>query len=367
MAVHGWGTARPLAELIYQKGHLFDFFQAVRLLEILAPEKVPLGEGSEPEKEAVRFKSNVEMSFPASDLSDIISAEREEDPAQMIVNFMGLAGALGALPDPYAELILERKSRKDTAFKDFLDIFNHRLISLLYRIWKIYRIGFDSKAPDQTHFAKYLYCLIGLGTEGLHKRMQVKDRALLHYTALLNQKPRSMPGLELILADYFQIKIKGNQLCGMWYRMEDDQATHIGYTGQNQILGHNAVLGTRIWNQQGAFELLLGPLKFNEFLAFLPIGSAYIPLFQLTRFYAGVELEFDFVLFLEGEAVPGTRLGNGQTEEKGARLGWTTWLGSQDFDQEQGQVRIAPRLFTPEYYPAHLLRDMGIDPEAPSS
>ena len=43
------------------------------------------------------------------------------------------------LPYCYTELILERLREKDTSFASFLDIFNHRMISLFYRAWEKYR------------------------------------------------------------------------------------------------------------------------------------------------------------------------------------------------------------------------------------
>lgn len=371
MAAHGWGTNRPLTELLFKKGYLFDFYQAVRILEVLNPEKTPVGEGSEPQKEVVRFKSKVDIEFPASDVSEIIPPDTDQlperdrgsmghgDQSEMIINFMGLAGCLGPLPASYTELIIERTWRKDTAFQDFLDIFNHRLASIIYRVRKTYRIGFDFKSPEESHFARYLFSLFGLGTDGLKRRMTVKDRGLLFYAALLAQQPRSMYGLESILHDYFKVKIKGNQFCGQWYHIDKDQVTRIGISGNNQILGKSALLGTRVWNQQGKFELYIGPLSFEEFLDFLPVGPSFLPLYQLSRFYVGIEFDFDFLLILRGGEVSESRLG----DPEGPRLGWTSWLKTREFKAKYGKVRLSPRFLGPDYYPSHISRVMRIDKE----
>ena len=357
MGTHGWGTKRTVAQTLFKEGHRFEFFQAVRLLEKLGRREVSIGRSSEPEIEAVRFKSRVSFEFPASDIQQIRPGATKDDPVEMTVNLMGLAGAHGPLPAPYAELLLERTRHKDTALRDFLDIFNHRLISLLYRLRRIYRIGYDGRSPDQTHFVRYLYALMGLGTPGLRNRLRVNDRALLFYTALLGQKPRSMTGLETILSHYFQTAVTSRQLCGLWHRIEPDQYTRLGLTGCNQILGYSAILGTRLWDQQGRFELWFKGLQRPQFDSFLPPGDVYIPLSQLTRFYVGRMLEFDFILELNPQEVPGTRL----EASAAPRLGWNTWLGGRSKRRRPGRVRLSPRLLSRKYYPRYLLDAMGID------
>ena len=46
---------------------------------------------------------------------------------------------------------------------------------------------------------------LGLGISGLRNRMgkEVPDRVLLPYAGLLNQQPRSMIGMELLLSDHY--------------------------------------------------------------------------------------------------------------------------------------------------------------------
>ena len=65
----------------------------------------------------------------------------------------------------------------------------------------------------------------------------------------------------------------------------EEQRTRIGRTGPNQRLGAGAILGTRAWDQQGAFELDLGPLTLEQFRDFLPTGRGFRPLCDLVRFH----------------------------------------------------------------------------------
>jgi type VI secretion system protein ImpH len=379
-------------EWLFAEGYRFDFFQAVRLLEILySPEKSSQNEGIELDEslmlsrasksgashpsrvsanekieDFVRFKSSVELNFPASDIAKVrfqdapagsnleVPKERSSEIpiTEMTVNLMGLAGALGPLDMPTTELIIEQAAKKDTALKDFLDIFNHRLISLLYRIRKMHRIGLEDEPPGQDKISKYLFSLIGLGTDGLMGRMLVRDRSLLHYAGLLSQQPRSIVGLEAILSDYFKIKVKAYQFVGDWYDLDEAQWTRIGEeSGQNQVLGQGAVVvGTRVWDQQAKIEIRLGPLTYQQFLNFIPTGWGYRALCDLTRFYLGDTLDVSFRLVLKGEEIPPPMLG--MTDEP--VLGWTSWLTS-DPDTSRAPWVSSTRPLGPNAPPSRLV------------
>jgi type VI secretion system protein ImpH len=76
------------------------------------------------------------MAFPASAVHNIEENANQSDPAHMTIAFMGLTGVQGALPLYYTERMLASKAAKDDSLAAFLDIFNHRLISLFYRAWE---------------------------------------------------------------------------------------------------------------------------------------------------------------------------------------------------------------------------------------
>jgi type VI secretion system protein ImpH len=324
----GWQREKSVEEWLFTEAYRFDFFQAVRLLELISSECVPVGEGSEPEKEPVHFSARVGFDFPAGEVQDLVASADGSAP-NMVTNFFGLAGATGPLPAPLAELILERMRQKDSGLRDFLDIFNHRLISLMYRARKVHRVTLSSQSPEHGPMANYLYAFMGLGVSGLRNRMGQKmpDRVLLPYAGLISQQPRSVVGLKHILSDHFQTAVEVEQFSGVWRNIEPDQWSSLGRLGKNQVLGQSVVLGTRIWDQQGRFVIVVGPLSFEQYLDFLPEGSAYTPLCELVRFYAGQEFEFRIRLKLRAAEIPKLKLGH-------AKLGWTTWLNTCPVKQD---------------------------------
>jgi type VI secretion system protein ImpH len=167
-------------------------------------------------------------------------------------------------------------------------------------------------------------------------RLRTPSRSLIYYSGILSQHPRSASGLERLLADYFQVPARVNQLLGQWRELEPSAWTRIGAMGTNHALGQTALLGSRIWDQQGRFEVDLGPMSLTAFFDLLPLGSAFEPLCELTRFYAGPESDFSFRLALRAAEVPPTQLGK-------SCLGWTSWLKTRPFLSDDSQVRLSPR------------------------
>ncbi|MBV9506530.1 MAG: type VI secretion system baseplate subunit TssG [Acidobacteriia bacterium] len=334
MTSFGWQGEGSVAKWLFTEPYRFDFFQAVRLLEISQSDAVCVGRNPDTGCGPVRFLSRVGLDFPASEIHQITKSKDSDSSIEMTVNFLSLAGAFGPLPMPDTELVLNRIRSRDWASKDFLDIFNHRLVELMYRIRKLHRVSLSTVSPERTPIAQYLYSFFGLGIPAVRNRMGVPDRALLHTAGILSQQPRSAAGLERLLACHFQVRVSVRQLVGKWRPLEFTEWTRIGNArGQNHKLGGGAALGTRFWDQQGAFLVQLGPLGQTEFLDFLPAGSAYRASRELARLYAGPEFDFFFRLTMEAAAVPESRLGR-------SRLGWTSWLKTRPFPADDSQVLL---------------------------
>jgi type VI secretion system protein ImpH len=238
-------------------------------------------------------------------------------------------------------LLLRRLRDRDTTLRDFLDLFHHRLVSLFYRAWEKYRLPFrherhrlePAQADDLPTWA--VYCLVGLGSEGLRGRLDVADEAFLYYAGHFAHEPRSALALEALLNDYFEMPITVQQLHGQWLVLEpSDQSRMPGPScplGRNNLLGLDLVVGERIWDLQTKFRLRVGPLTFVQFRRLMPSGDGLRPLCQMTRFYVGPEFDFDVQAVLLPAEVPWCQL---SAASDGAYLGWNTWVRSQPFTHE---------------------------------
>jgi type VI secretion system protein ImpH len=343
MAAESRGTDPSLEQLLFKEGYRFDFFQAVRLLERLFPERTPISGDGVPSNEAIRFRSHPSLSFPASQIHEIVKSKERDRQAEVSVAFMGLTGPLGVLPFHYTELVLERLRQKDETLRDFLDIFNHRMLSLFYRAWEKYRIPlsyeralYEKRSDDS--FAVKLFSLIGMGTEGLRDRSGV-DQALFYHVGLLGQRPHSATTLENILRNYFELPVRVLQFLGDWLDVSREDRSRIGVSGANNVLGATAFVGRRVWDQQAKFKVKIGPIVFVQFLRLLPSGDAYQPLVQLVRFIVGQEYVFEIQLVLLASEVPRCRIG--LSSRPTPRLGWSAWLKTKEFSRDAEDAVLA--------------------------
>lgn len=320
-----------LTEQLHAEAYRFDFFQAVRLLERLRPAGARVGRAGPPSREAVRFRSHVSLSFPASEIHELAAPAKEGAPSELTVAFMGLTGPLGVLPNHYTERLLRDLRAKDHVLHDFLDLFNHRLVSLFFRTVEKYRFPIaweSSRAREEGDdgFTAQIYALIGMGTPGLRGRIS-SDAALPYYAGLLAERPRCAAALRQILVDYFSVAVEVEQFTGEWLPLAKDAQSRLGGgPGANNQLGASAVLGERVWDQGAKFRLRVGPLTVAEYERFLPSGDALPKMVELVKLFVNDELEFDVLLVLRRADVTGIRLGDARAFAP--RLGWSTWLSS---------------------------------------
>jgi len=215
----------------------------------------------------------------------------------------------------------------------FMDMFTHRMVSMFFRAWEKYRfpVGYER---GQDKFTSYLFDFTGLGTNGLRGRMSLEDESLLPYSGLIAQKPHSSNALANILSDYFGVNAKILQFFGQWLDLDTESITRLG--AANSTLSRTAIIGTRIWEQQSKFRIILGAMSFKEFQAFLPNGTGHKPLKSIVRFMTGLEFDFDVRLVLEAKQVPGCILTTRAMRRP--MLGWSSWLKTQPFKEDDDQV-----------------------------
>jgi len=332
-------TGRPVIDRLVHDGRRFSFYQLVQYVMRAHPEATPPGGTGPASREVLRFRPNASFGFPASDVEEVeaIAAPGSDLPSRYLVtvNFMGLYGPASPLPNHFTEDILWGGTDDDAA-RDFVDLFNHRILSFLYRAWEKYRHAVQFRDGRTDAFTPRLLCLLGLGTSGLEEAAGLPLIPLLSTSGLFGARQRSAAGLEGVLRDHLDgIPVRVHTCVERWGRIPSGQQTRLGQSGSR--LGEDTCLGELIRDRSSGFRITLGPMGQEEFRSFLPRGEKLGRLARLTRLYVSDPLDFDVELRLEAAEVPAFRVSLGAD----LPLGQMSWLSPRGV--EEGRARLSPR------------------------
>ena len=327
-----------LEEALRADAHSFDFFQVVRLLRLLHPEREGVGKFSLPSEEVVRFTTNPSLAFPAGEVQEV-TWEATGTP-RVEVNFMGLVGNQGVLPLHYSRLVQSMDREASNPLRTFLDIFQHRLVSLFYRAMEKGRFFVLFERGEKDPVSSRLMELMGLGSPTLRSRMEVPDDDLLFYGGLLGPHQRNAASLERMIQDYFDVPASVEQFVGGWYSLSAESQCRLDeeVDDSSPRLGEHTVVGDEIWDPQARVRIRIGPISRDRYEDFLPRGRAHKALRALTTFFSDGQYDFELQLILAREDVPPVVLG---AEQEGATpLGWCTWIRTRPFERDADETTL---------------------------
>ncbi len=326
MASQDRPTASHIVNDLIQHSHSYSFFQAVRLLEDYYHLLKTDGGRAELKQTLIQFSVNPALDYHVSDLDSIEITETEElVKAKLQVNFMGLYGAATPMPVFYTETIIQAEEGIDQS-KDFMDLFNHRMISLVYKCWEKYRYYLNYRKGNTDQFSNWMFSLMGMYKA--NDRLDIRNdddfqwHKLLPFLSMLGMRCHSVSIIESILKSYFDwqnISIKSN--IKRYVSIAEDQQNRLGL--QNAVLGNDMLLGTKIEDRNGKFRVVISNLPYHMFCQFLPDGEYYQSLRKLINFILRDQLDYDIELQLLNPEIPILCLEQNSHE----KLGLTTWIG----------------------------------------
>jgi len=324
---------QELLRRLADEPHKFDFFQAVRLLENAHPGLPRVGTSLRLRDDPIRFAQTPSLSFAPAALAGFKPSDGNAPPT-LTQRFFGLFGANGPLPLHMTEYARERARRmpSDRALVRFLDMFHHRLLSLLYRAWAEAQPAVSLDRPDHDPFSRWIGSLAGYGQPTLIGRDSVPDGARLAAVGILGRSVHGAEGLERILNDFFRVPVRVHQWQPHWMRLPEDAHSRIGLRNAPVALGQNAIVGAKVWDCQTRFRIEIGPLTLEQYERFLPGGESMRRLRDWVLNYVGHELSCEMHLLLRKEEVPPVRLGGA------GALGWTSWLGTRRVEEPAGDL-----------------------------
>jgi len=336
----------PLTQKIESSPWRFDFFQLVKLLENETNALNEVGDFTPVNREAIKFKTNPQLNFEPAPVKSIQrvtkpskqnknneSTSKEKILSELEVNFWGLNGSAGTLPFHYSELIIQRIRNNDYALRDFIDIFNHRSLSLFYKAWQKHRPWLQHPSKDEVvpkykvnHHQAILKGLIGLSGEH-NASFNKPEGAWLNYAGFGSTRICSTSILKQAINHHFGLSVRINEFKGQWEHMPPDVRTRLAdrkSNGMNNILGVSSLLGARCWNAQNRFEVEIIEIEYEQFMAFSPGSEKLNALYELIKFKVGTELDFDLTLKVQKNKLHAASFKAG----KQPQLGWNSQLQS---------------------------------------
>lgn len=318
MADSAGKPATDLMEFIQGNVTRFSFYQLVSLLEQIRP-TAPIGGAQDPSQEKIRFVGTSSVAFPNRDINEMREIPGDHGPRLEIeATFMGLTGSASPLPTPYLEEVLQDDTE---VLKDFLDLFNHRLMSLTYRSWKGARLGVQLADDRDQPLVKLALALMGFDFAQTELEEAYPTGWLMRWAGLLAQRPRSAHTLQLLLRDAVHPKIVVEQGAEREVQVSQHLLPRVG--SAVATLGQHMFIGQRIKDRTGGIRVWLGPVSMDEMLKFTPGEPGFVRLKQIVELVVQDYLDYEITVVVPRADVYSPRLGG----SPGPRLHVTAWVG----------------------------------------
>jgi type VI secretion system protein ImpH len=297
-----------------------NVYRFCQLLEQSLPDQPPLGSTARPADDPVRFRPDPGMGFPAGELKTIeTDSAHPQRPATVRTRLLGLYGVDSPLPTAYLDDIAQRREGHE-ALEGFLDIFNHRIFTQFYRIWRKYSYpaSFEAGGTDAT--SQCLLGLIGLGIPGTAKQIATpisRFLALLSVMRLPTRNAEGITALVKLLAPNTRVQVTPH-----WpQKIPLAQPASLS-TSRPVNLSQGTPLGSVGHDANSQLHLALFTEDPDEARSWLPGAQLHSDLLVLLRVYLGWRCTATLQLSLPIRSLPQPVLGRAQV-----LLGMTGVLG----------------------------------------
>jgi len=297
-----------------------SLYRFCQLLEQALPGNPLLGSTARPADDPVRFRPDPGMGFPAGELKAIeLDPENPGRPATVRTRVLGLYGVDSPMPTAFLDDIAQRREGHE-ALEAFLDIFNHRIFTQFYRIWRKYSYPATFAAGGTDATSQCLLGLIGLGIPGSTRRVATPISRFLALLGVMRLPTRNAEGIEALvklLARKTQARISPH-----WPQKIPLAHPASLCPSRPVTLSEGTPLGNVGRDVNSQLHLMLCTDDAKEANDWLPGGALHSDLLVLLRVYLGWRCSATLQLTVALSSLPTPVLGNPRI-----RLGMTGVLG----------------------------------------
>jgi type VI secretion system protein ImpH len=219
-------------------------------------------------------------------------------------------------------MLLTSRRNKDHAPVDFMDVFNHRLLHLLFQAKQKYHLSLGARPLSEMPLLRFVDASASLGFR--EKKGFDEEAIWLKHAALMGAAPRSAGSLLAMLHDRLGIRFEAQQFFGEWLHIDPSEQALLGRGANHRSaaqLGVNATLGIRAWHQGAAILLKAKNLTPQAYQKLLPGESFHRKLKWLVKQHQSSNYRVCLQIHLKDRHFKPAGLG-----AQGPRLGLTAWL-----------------------------------------
>jgi len=326
------------------------FVPLVALLEQLTAGAVRVGGDGPPSEEAIRFRHDPSLTFSSGDVSQLRLVPRVDEWGQshggpkhvfeVVTTFLGLTGASSPLPGYMVEEIAQEDPDRPLR-QHFLDLFHHRLLSLLYRALTRYMPEAEATRAGDDVWTRRVLALAGLDTYERGPSVGLSVSQLLRLAPLLSARARTGRTLELALSDVLredlgEARVTVRQFAGSWVEVDSEQRMMLGKL--NSHLGRTSMLGGKLFDRAGKFIIGISPLDGGTYHRLLPEGDLSPLVREVVALVVRDPLECALELGVHEDVLGAFQL----KKKNAARLGRNTYLGGRHGAVPRLRTRVVP-------------------------
>jgi type VI secretion system protein ImpH len=323
-------------------GVAMDFFELLRRLE--GPGQ-RFGRAGGPEREPARLGQDARLAFAAGDVARVEPSRSPGRPAEVVVELIGLLGPEGPMPLHLTRWVFERVSQRwftedqtratsDTAFLDFCNLMQHRMIALYWRAWADARPAVHAERDLGGRVGATVAALAGLGlpgTRGVPGPSGASDGLRMFHAPAIAASVHGTERLAGPLSDLLGAPVAIVEFVGTWTVLPERLQTRLGKT--HSRLGEGAVAGARVYGRTGRIELRVGPVDLALFRRIAGDTGLRDRIRHLVLALIGREIEVDLRPVLAAADVPPPRLGD-------EALGRSLWLPART-SRDRDDLRLS--------------------------
>ncbi|WP_089606296.1 type VI secretion system baseplate subunit TssG [Acinetobacter piscicola] len=286
-----WQEASVIDEL-FKTPTAFEFIQTTRLLRH-APKTSVLKNWSDD----FHFQSSLNLNFPKSEIE---SLNQEDERIHLTNLVVSLTGMQGVMPYTYTNRVKRASRKQRVEIQNFLGLFNHKLTAQFVDASLSYNLPVRYEIEKENSYLEILHALNGyIRTQ--HQQHDLDDY-FAEFSGLMQGQNNTAHALKTMLGCIFNQTVEIKEYLVEKFSLAEQQQTMLG--GKNPfLLGVNTFCGETIRQIDGKIEIQIGPLKYAQYLEFLPKKKLSNKLKNILQSWCSPTLLIDLRLILAKEDV----------------------------------------------------------------